>query len=155
MTTQLERINWFLQQPRMAFVGLSRDPKSFSRMLYKQLEQDGKELLIVNRLADNIDGHPAFKSISALTPVPECAFVLVGKDQVPGAVEECALAGVKMVWLFGVTGEKEVSPEAVNIAKEKSLPLITGYCPFMFLDSAPTFHKIHRWIWKVIGFYPK
>ena len=45
-------IDDFLAQKRLALVGLSRNPKSFSHTVYKELVDHGYEVIAVNRSTD-------------------------------------------------------------------------------------------------------
>ncbi|NIT57061.1 MAG: CoA-binding protein, partial [Aliifodinibius sp.] len=46
----------FLQEPEFVFIGLSRDPKHFSRSLFKEFLKHGYEPVPVNPNSDEIEG---------------------------------------------------------------------------------------------------
>ena len=51
MTTTLDDVRDFLAQRRIAFVGLSRDPKHFSRVVFREMSQRGYDVVPVNPAA--------------------------------------------------------------------------------------------------------
>jgi predicted CoA-binding protein len=150
-----ERVDAFMERSRIAFVGVSRDEKSFSRTLYREFAHRGYDLAPVNPAAEEIDGVPAFASLRDVDPPAEAALLMVPKESIKPAIEECADAGVPHVWVYGVGMPDEVSRRAKELAKERNVEIIAGYCPYMFFEDAGVIHRFHAWIMRGIGALPK
>jgi predicted CoA-binding protein len=118
-------IDSLLSCRRIAVVGASRDPKDFSRALFRAFVERGYDVVPVNAPA---------------APGP--------------VVRECADAGVKRVWLHRGAGQGAVSPEAVALCRERGLEVVDGECPFMFLPDAGFVHRVHRFFRRLGGRLP-
>jgi predicted CoA-binding protein len=62
----LKTINEFLQPKKFAFIGLSRDPKKFSRNIFKELAVKGYDLYPVNPNMDDVEGIKCYHDVSDL-----------------------------------------------------------------------------------------
>ena len=69
MTTTLRQIDDFLALKRIAVVGVSHEPKDFSRLLFRELKQRGYDLVPVHPRAAASLKKPAGKRL--WTPGPE------------------------------------------------------------------------------------
>ena len=154
MTSQYELIEQFLRAKRIAIVGVSRNPSDFTRALWKDFRKRGYDAVPVNPHLSDIDGIPCFSSVKNVSPVAEGALVMVGKSDVATAIAECAAAGVGLLWVYGIRGEKDVPPEIIAQCREAGIQLIAGHCPYMFLNDSAWFHRLHRFGWKMMGYYP-
>jgi hypothetical protein len=52
-------------------------------------------------------------------------------------------------------GAGAVSPRAVSFCHEQGMEVIAGECPFMFLSTSGGIHRIHGFLRKITGHYPK
>lgn len=150
----LETIQDFLAVKRMAIVGLSRDPKDFSGMLFKELCRRGYEVIPVNPKASTVLGEPSFARVQDIQPPVEAALLMTSPEVTESVVADCAQAGVRRIWMYSAGHGGAVSPKAVSFCEERGISVVPGECPFMFLPKAG-FHRIHGWIRKISGHYPR
>ncbi len=143
-----------LGRNRMAFVGVSRKKSDFSRGLFREFVKRGYDVVPVNPQAQEIEERPCFTRVGDIDPCPEWAYVMLPKDRMADAVNECADAGITRLWLHGGGSEKEISPEIRALCEERGLTVIAGQCGHMFLPEAAWFHRLHGWIMKKMGTYP-
>ncbi len=155
MAETLPRIHSFLAEKRFAMIGVSRDPKDFSSRMMSDFVNRGYDVVPVNPGANEIAGLRAFASIGDIAPPVRAALVMTPRRLDPDIIGQCAEANVRMVWLYGVSGPKQTSPEALTLAQSSGIELIAGYCPYMFLPNAAFFHRIHGAIARVFGTYPR
>ena len=148
-------IQEFLAQKRIAMVGVSRDPKHFSRKLFRALSERGHVMLPVNPSAVEIDGIHCYPSVEAIPFPVKCALLMTTRTVTDYVVKECASAGIDLIWLYGIAGPKQVSPYTLRLCEEYGLGVIPGYCPYMFLGDGAFFHRLHGFVWKAMGRYPK
>jgi predicted CoA-binding protein len=147
-------IKEFLSLKRFAFVGVSRDPREFSHRLFKEFLNRGYDVIPVNPNAKEIDGRTCFPGMKAIVPKVTAAFVLTPRTMTERILIDCAEAGVTLVWIYGISGLRDVSPDTVRICEQRGLALVPGYCPYMFMPTTALFHRVHGFVWKLIGLYP-
>ena len=153
--TKLADIEHFLGKKRLAVVGVSHNPKDFTRSLFRELRKRGYDLAPVNPAASEIEGIPCVARLSDVRPPVE-AVLLLTSPRVTGSVAlECAEAGVETVWMYRAVGAGAVNQEAVRFCKSKGIRVIAGECPYMFLPNTGFPHSLHRFIMKAIGAYPR
>jgi predicted CoA-binding protein len=151
----MHRIQDFLAQKRFAFVGVSRQPKDFSRMLFREFRVRGYDPVPVHPSSDNIDGVPCARNLHEIDP-PVDSVLLMTKPEVTSALlRECAQVGVKRVWLYRATGRGSVSPDAVQFCEANGIEVVPGECPFMFFPEPGMIHRFHGLVKKIAGAYPR
>ncbi len=148
-------VDRFLAARRIAVLGVSRNPKEYSRSLFRALLEQGYDAIPVHPIAEELEGRKCFRNIRDISPPPDRALLLLPRDQTEQAVLDCAAAGVKDIWLHRHVAGGVSDVQAVLRAQEKGLNLITGYCLFMFLPHQPFVHKLHGGVSKLVGLYPK
>jgi len=132
----------FLNQRRIAVVGVSRDKDDFSRLMYKKLQDTGHQVYAINPNAESTESMRYYRSLRDLPEPVDGALVMVPAAQSAAVVQDCQATGIRRVWLYQATGQGSVSPEAVALARSAGMAVVDGACPFMFIGSFP--HKIHR-----------
>ena len=154
MTTK-KQVDDFLALKRIAFVGVSRDPKDFSTQLWQEFRQRRYEAIPVNPNAKEIDGQPCFARVTDIKPGVEGVLIMTPKRLTDDIVRDCAAAGVKHVWMFGGAAPGAATKSAMAFCEEKGINVVQGQCPYMFLPGSPAFHAPHRFWKKLTGSYPK
>ena len=138
----------FLGQGRMAMIGVSRNPKHYSRMVFKALRQQGYEVVPVNPEAGEIDGERCYAKIGEVDPQIYTVLILTPPALTDTAVRDCAEAGVHRIWI------RRTHDTAEEFCRRQSIDLISGECPLMFLNNMEWPHRLHGWIRHAIGTYP-
>jgi predicted CoA-binding protein len=59
--------------------------------------------------------------------------------------------GIKSIWFQ----QGSSSEAARKFCEERGMSVVSGECLLMFTEPVESIHKFHRWIWKLIGKYPK
>ena len=152
--TSLNVIQDFLDQKRIAFVGISRDPKDFSSSLFGEFVKRGYDVVPVNPNATEIMGKRSFPHVQDIQPPVDAALLMTTPAISETVVTDCAQAGVRQIWLYRATGEGAVSAKALEICQQHGMKVIPGECPFMFFPKNG-FHAIHGFVRKIVGSYPK
>lgn len=146
-------INDFLVQKRVAIVGVSRDPKHFTRAVYNEFVKRGYEVVPINPAVKKIDGAPCFDRVQAAPPV-DAVLIMTPAAQTDQIVHDCAEVGIKRVWLHKGEGIGAVTASAVEFCQQNGMSVVDGQCPFMFLPQTMWFHRLHGFVKKVSGSYP-
>jgi predicted CoA-binding protein len=81
--------------------------------------------------------------------------VLTPATKTDEVVRDCAAAGVTHVWMHRGGGQGAVSPSAVEFCREHGMKVVAGECPFMFLPGTGFPHRVHGFIRKILGSYPR
>lgn len=155
MPTTLTDIRDFLNLRRIAMVGVSRNPKDFSRMLFRDMSAKGYDMVAVNPVATELDGKRCFAHLQEIQPPVEGALIMTPPHQTEQLVQDCAQAGIRSVWMYRAGGQGSVTPAAVEFCRKHGIHLVEGHCPYMFLPHTPFFHRIHGFILKLTGAYPR
>jgi uncharacterized protein len=151
----LKAINYFLAQNRLAMVGVSRKPKSFSMMLFEELCRRGYDVIPVNPHTPNILGRPCFARLQEIKPPVIAALLMTSSSATDQIVLDCAEVGIRQVWMHRATGQGAVSQKAIAFCQEHGIQVVPGECPFMFLPDAGGIHRLHGFVRKITGRYPR
>jgi uncharacterized protein len=145
----------FLALGRFAMVGVSRDPKDFSRKLFRDLCARGYDVVPVNLFADELDGREVFQCLQVIRPAVEGALLMTTPLTTETVVRDCAAAGIRSVWMYRAGGQGAVSQEAVEFCRRHDIRVVEGYCPYMFLQGTAFPHRVHGFLTKLVGRYPR
>lgn len=151
----LQMIQRFLDEKRIAMIGLSRDPKHFSVALFEELCRRGYDVIPVNPKAPSIKGHHCFARVQDIERPVKAALLMTAPEITDTVVSDCFAAGVTQVWMYRAGGKGAVSTKAIEFCESKGMEVIPGQCPFMFLPEAAGVHRFHRFIRKITGRYPQ
>jgi uncharacterized protein len=149
----LETIEDFLAQKRIAMVGVSRQSKDFSVMLFDELCRRGYDMVPVNPNANEIRGGRCFARLQDVHPPVDGAILMTSPAASETVVRDCAEADIRRVWMYRAGGQGAVSAKAVEFCRANGIEVVPGECPFMFLPRAG-FHRLHGLIRKIAGSYP-
>jgi predicted CoA-binding protein len=154
MPTTLASVKGFLACRRVAIVGISRDPSSFSVKLFRELNRLGFDVIPVNPKAQELEGRPCFASVKDIQPPIQAVLLMTSPLVTERIVRECFEIGVKRIWMYRAGGKGAVSAEAVQFCRGHEIEVIPGECPLMFLSHSGAIHHAHGWIRKLTGRYP-
>jgi predicted CoA-binding protein len=144
-------VDEFLARKHLAVVGVSRSGKDFSNLAYRELKKKGYRLVPVNPHADSLEGERCFHRLTDIPDKPEGALVLTSSAQTESVVRDAAEAGIRHLWIQ--QGCQSVG--ALELASKKGLSVVSGDCILMFAEPVASFHRFHRWVWKLLGKLPK
>jgi uncharacterized protein len=144
----------FLAQKRIAVVGVSRDPKTFSRGLLRTLRERGYDAVAVNPELQSVDDAPCFAKLADVSPRVDGVLVMTSPAITDDVVRQCAHLGIGRVWMYRAGGKGAVSPQAVEFCEEHGIKVVPGECPYMFFRQSGWFHGLHGFIKKIAGAYP-
>ena len=150
MTTQ-QAVTSFLHNKSIAVAGVSRDKKKFGYVAYKELKNKGYKVFPVNPNVAEIDSEECYPNLSSIKEKLDGVLLVVPPRQSEKVVKEANELGVKSIWFQ----QGSSSEEAVKFCQEKGMLVVSNECIMMFAEPVESFHKFHRWIWKLIGKYPK
>jgi uncharacterized protein len=151
----LDTIHDFLAQKRIALVGISRERQNIGPQLFDEFLRRGYEVFPVNPKARSMSGHRCFASVHEIQPAPDAALLLTSPVVTNSVVRDCHEAGIRYIWMYRGGGHGAVSPEAVEFCRAHEMQVIPGQCPFMYLDPVRSIHRLHRFLVKITGSYPR
>ena len=64
-------------------------------------------------------------------------------------IRKAADAGIRHVWIH----MNRETPEALAVAKERGLDVLTGTCAVMYVEPGFTYHTLHKWVNQLTGRY--
>ena len=139
-------VDTFLAEDRIAIVGVSRDPKHYSRLVFDEFRRRGHEVVAVNRNATEIDFTSAVPRLTDIEPAPTAVVLLTPPSEVEKAADDCLAAGAERVWIRRPAKPGSPEQRATEALKDHGIPVITGVCPFMVLPDTALFHRFHGFI---------
>lgn len=151
--TRPEDIAEFLRERRIAFIGVSRDPKDFSRAVLRELVAHGYDVVPVNPSGTDLDGRPTHATVGSIPGALGGALIMTPAAASAGVVAECIAAGVPRIWLHRGGGPGSVSAEAVASCRAAGVPVVAGECPLMYLEGSKV-HAVHAAMRRLEGNYP-
>ena len=148
--TSRTAVDGFLAERTLALVGASRSGRKFGNMVLKELTAKGYRVLPLHPDAAEIDGHAAYGSFAELPERVGGVVVVVPPARTEQVVRDAAAAGITRIWLQ----QGASSPAAVHFAEARGLSVVHGECILMFAEPTASFHRVHRFVWKVLGRLP-
>jgi len=149
-----QAIDSFLSCRRIAVLGVSRDPRDFSRSVFRAFVERGYDVVPVNPNGGEVGGRACARALAEVAPPVEGALLMTPPAATLQAARECAEAGVRRVWMHRGAGRGAVVPEAVALCREQGMEVVDGECPFMFLPRAGWAHGVHRFFRRLGGRLP-
>lgn len=137
--------DFFTRFNRLAVLGLSRNPKSFSRQAYDFLKSKGYEMYPVNPSAGIIEGQKSYDSVASL-PELEAAIFFTPPRVSETLLPECRKKGIMEVWFQPGSADDAV----MNLADELGVKYENS-CVFLHHPEAGFPHNVHRFIMRVLG----
>jgi predicted CoA-binding protein len=155
MRTTRDEVDTFLALPRIAVIGVARDPKELSHVLWQEFRARRVAAIPVNPNTSEIDGQRCYANVSEIHPPVDGALIITPPETTPQVIEECAAAGIRHVWLHKGLGRSSWTPDAEKLARTRGLEVVAALCPYMFLPGTPAVHQVHAWGKKLSGSYPR
>ena len=148
--TTTEAVENITSLKRLGIAGVSRNSRKFGNTIYREMKKNGYDVYPINPHADEIEGDACYRDVASL-PEVEGLIISTPADQSLKVLNDAKEKGIKNVWLQ----QGAHSKEAVKFCEENNMNYVAGECIFMFMEPVESVHKFHRWVWKVIGKYPK
>ena len=99
----------------MAVTGVSRSRDHGSNVVYTRLRDRGYEVFAVNPNADEVEGDPAYHSLSAIPGGVEAVVIGTRPEIAEETMRECAELGIEHVWMHRGPGAGSVSERATDV----------------------------------------
>lgn len=151
MAITLDRARAFLATKRIAVVGVSRDEKDFSRVVFRELLRRGHDLVPVHPALAEVEGRRVWPTLSQIEPPVEAALVLTPPAATEAVVRDAIRAGVRKVWLHRGAGRGAGTPEALALCEANGIEVVHDLCPFMALPGAGLPHDVHGFFRRRFG----
>ncbi len=138
----------FWEHESFAVVGHTAK-KNFPKLTYGALRKQGRKVFAVDPSAGEVEGDEAWPDLASLPEKVEAVVLEVPKEETEAWVGRAADAGIRDVWIH-MTRE---TPEALALAKERGLNVLTGTCAVMYVTPGFTYHTLHKWVNQLTGRY--
>jgi predicted CoA-binding protein len=141
---EAEKARAFLARGRIAVVGVSRNERDFSRVVFRELLRRGYDVVPVNPAMAQADGRTCHARVQDIRPQVAGALLMTPPQRTEQAVRDCVEGGVRSVWMHRGTGPGAASPEAMALCQASGLEVVADLCPFMVLPGVSWPHRLHR-----------
>lgn len=144
-------VETFLSFPAFAVVGVSADRRKFGNVVYREMRQRGLRVYPVNPRLPRVEEDVCFPSVADVPEEVQAVVTVVPPRETERIVTQCAARGVKAIWMQ----QGSSSDASVRAAREAGMTVVHGHCLLMFIEPVASVHRFHRWVWKLIGRYPR
>ena len=135
----------FLEGRRIVVAGVSRSGAAPANAISRRLRDSGHEVIPVNPNASEIDGQRCYPDVDSV-PGPIHGVMVVTHPAASVDVARAALGrGVRHIWFHRSFGSGSVSPEALQICRDRGVEPIEGGCPLMYCPPVDPGHRCFRW----------
>ena len=138
----------FWEHASFAVVG-DTAKKGFPKLTYGALRQQGRKVFAVDPSVGEIEGDKTYPDLQSLPEKVDAAVLEVPKEETEDWVGKAADAGIRNVWIH----MNRDTPEALALAKERDLDVLTGTCAVMYVKPGFTYHTLHKWVNQLTGKY--
>lgn len=132
--------DFFNRYNKLALIGLSGNPKSFSRGVFKFLSEQGYQIYPVNPALDEVENQKCYKSIDSI-PAAEAVLFFTNPRVTLKLLAECKARGLEHVWFQQGAADEKV----LNLARELDLDYKNS-CVYLHHNKAGFPHSFHRFI---------
>ena len=149
----------FLEQKKIAVVGVSDKRDTGCNLAYNKFKENGYKVYAVNPRISGFQGDPCYPDLKSLPEKVDAVFILTSPRVTDEIVQQCVDLGIKRVWMHCMMGTKpglaagmtSVSQSAVELCKSNGITVIPGTCPNQFLKP-DLGHNAMRGLWRMFGF---
>jgi predicted CoA-binding protein len=141
----------FLDQKTLAVVGVSRNGQKFGNTAYNELKTKGYRVIPINPQAEVIEGDLCYPSLSAVPDPVDGVLIVVPPAETEKVVREAEAAGIPRVWMQ----QGAESQAAIEFCEEEGIKVVHGECILMFAEPTAFGHRLHRWVWGLLGKLPQ
>ncbi len=139
----------FLSLGKYAVAGVSRDPKKFGHIMFKDLRKKGMDVVPINPKAETLDGVKCYSSVSELPSDIKGLIFMTPKEETLSVAREAIAHGIKDLWIQQGAESKSVIAGLEN----ENVNLIHSQCIMMFWKPNGV-HSFHRFLKKIFGGLP-
>ena len=140
----------FLAQEKLAVLGVSRARNKFGNWVFRELRKKGYQVFPINPNVAEIEGERCFASLSALPAGVTGVVVVLPPQKTEQLISDIAAQGIYRVWLQ----QGSESAAAIAQCRQHGLAVVHGECILMFAEPVGLVHRVHRWLWRVLGKMP-
>ena len=120
----VDQIHAMLKLKVWAVIGATENKEKFGYKIFKLLKDAGYKVFPVNPGMESVLGEKCYPSLSALPVKPDAVNFVVPPKVGEPIIAECALLGIKNVWLQpGANGDN-----VVNAAQKAEINVIHNSC---------------------------
>jgi hypothetical protein len=146
-----EPIDTFFGSNAFAVIGVSADRKKFGNTVFRNMRDAGLTVFPVHPTLESVEGEACYRSAADLPAEVKSVVTVVPPQQTERVIPVCAQRGVTSVWMQPGSSSKA----AIDAARAAGMNVVDGQCILMFLEPVKSVHRVHRWINKVVGAYPR
>jgi predicted CoA-binding protein len=150
MKSTLPDVHEFLSQRTLALAGASRSGKKFGNAILKTLKEKGYKIFLIYPAAETIEGERCYRTFDEMPEKPGGLVVCLPSVQTEILLHQALSAGMSRIWLQ----QGSESYAAMRFCEQQGLKFVHGHCILMFVEPVESFHRFHRWIWRLLGKYP-
>ncbi len=144
-------VDEFFAQRTLALVRVSCEGPKGGFSIDTELKARGYTIYLVYPGADSANIENCYAKVGDLPESVGGVIIVVPPAQTEDIVRQVADTKITRVWMQHGSESKA----AIQFCEEKGITVVHGHCIMMFADPVKSFHRFHRWVWKLLGLLPK
>lgn len=151
----IDQIHQFLGEKRIGFAGASRNASKYSNKVYDKLRESGYDLHPVHPEAPSIAGIDCVRDLTSL-PDDVRALMVIARPAVTASIlRQASESNIDRIWVFSGPGDQSAVRAELDRLQSSGINVISGFCPFMFLEPVGSIHAVHRFLMRLFRQYPR
>jgi predicted CoA-binding protein len=148
---QRQEVDQFFSATAIAVVGVSAQKQKFGSYAYQALRANGYPVFAVNPALDQVAGEPCYPSVADIPQPVQSVLICIPGEKCETVVRGFPENSVRSIWFQ--QGIKAGTAE--QYCREKGMSVIRDECVLMYAEPVSGPHRVHRFIWKLIGRYTR
>lgn len=144
-----ELINSFMEEKKLALIGVSSKKEKFGNVVLKELKEKGFEIYPVGSNISEFEGNKVYNSIDDLPEGINYALISVAKEKSEPIVKDLIKKEIKNIWFL----RGSYDPKFETLLKESNCNYIFNKCILMYAEPVKSVHAFHRFLVKLFGKY--
>lgn len=144
-----ELINSFIEEKKIALIGISSKKEKFGNAVLKELKEKGFEIYPVGTNISEFEGSKVYNSIDDLPEGINFALISVAKEKSELIVKDLIKKEIKNIWFLRGSYDQKFE----TLLKESNCNYIVNKCILMYAEPVKSIHAFHRCLVKLFGKY--
>ena len=139
---------FFNKSETLAVIGVSKNPKKFSRLVYENFKRKGYSVLPVNPHA-HVIGDDICYTLASLPQTVSKAVIVTKPECTDDIIKELTKTSISSIWVQQMCN----TPATKKIAEASNIFLITGKCAIMYTQPVNGLHAVHKRLAQLFNVY--
>lgn len=144
-----ELINSFIEEKKLALIGISSKKEKFGNVVLKELKEKGFEIYPVGTNISEFEGSKVYNKVEDLPTGINYALISVGKEKTESVLNDLIKKDIKNIWFLRGSYDQKFE----TLLKESNCKYIINKCILMYAEPVKSIHAFHKFLANLFGKY--